>query len=126
MPTETPTSDHTSHGTARAAREISHAAADAVESIAQPIIDVASPHVEQAAGMIQSVHNAVKEQGDRVSRGVQDAYRAVKKSAGEWEESAQATIRRTPITTALAAVGLGMILGFALGRKSVRRTRRGR
>src|ERR1700677_2572257 len=109
----TPTTDRASHGTARAAREISHAAADAVASIAQPIADVAREHVEQGAGMIQAGLNVVKEQGNRVSRGARDAYRAVKKSADRWEDAAQATIRRMPLTTALVAVGVGMVLGFA-------------
>ena len=106
----------TSHGTARAARDISHAAAEAVESIAQPIIDAGKLNTEESAALKQKVGNVLREQFDRVSRGAQDAYRAAKRSGLEWEEAAQNTIRRTPITTVLVATGVGVILGYALGR----------
>jgi len=107
------------HGTPRAARDVAHAAAEAVESIAQPIMEGVSEGREQAHVMKRTASKAVKESVDRVNRGTKKAYRSIKRSGQELEHVTQNAIRRTPITTVLIAAGVGASLGYVLGRASV-------
>jgi ElaB/YqjD/DUF883 family membrane-anchored ribosome-binding protein len=107
------------HGTPRAAREVAHAAAEAVESIAQPIVQGISEGREQAHDIRQTASKAVRDSVNRVNRGTKKAYRSIKRSGEEFEHLAQNTIRRTPITTVLIAAGVGLSLGYVLGRASV-------
>jgi ElaB/YqjD/DUF883 family membrane-anchored ribosome-binding protein len=106
--------------TPRAAWDIAHAGAEAVESIAEPIVTGVREGNEQAHAIKQTMGRAVKAQVDRVNRGAKKAYRSIKKSGQEFEEVAQNTIRRTPITTVLVAAGIGAFVGYFLGRESVR------
>jgi ElaB/YqjD/DUF883 family membrane-anchored ribosome-binding protein len=113
-----------SNRSAAAARDISKASSEVIESIAQPIVDAVARSSEHAQAIGQKVGEVITEQAARVGRGVRKAYRAIKQSGEKLEEAAQITIRRTPITTILIATGVGVILGYSLGRASRHDSRR--
>jgi len=110
-------------GTEPAAEDISQAAAEATESIAEPIEAIADQSLKEAAVVKQEVVKAVKEKAERIGRGVKGAYRAAQKSGRELEEKAQKSIRQIPITTVLAAMGIGLVLGYVGGRAHGRNSR---
>ncbi|HEX4056069.1 MAG TPA: hypothetical protein VHX86_17540 [Tepidisphaeraceae bacterium] len=98
--------------------EMNEHAANVTKKTKHAARDVLADGVEHVKDIGQGVGKVVKEQVDRVSRGVRTGYRSARASGQELEEAAQSSIRHMPITTVLVAAGVGALLGYALGRAS--------
>jgi ElaB/YqjD/DUF883 family membrane-anchored ribosome-binding protein len=95
------------------------------ESQAGSFAGQASDAMSKAADMTKDItkraSDAVGEGYGRVSRGTQDAYHAALATGEAWEENLERYIRRNPITSLLVTAGVGVLLGFALGRETAPR-----
>jgi ElaB/YqjD/DUF883 family membrane-anchored ribosome-binding protein len=84
-------------------------------------VDQASELVSKVADgtkdLAQRGADVVREQYDRASRGTRAAYDA----GMQWEERLEKSIKRNPLTAVAITAGIGLLVGFMLGRESVSR-----
>lgn len=103
--------------TGEAGRSVASAAKQAAINLSDQVTHHAAGAWEKAAELGHRAADAVSDGYVRVSDGTRHAMQKGRAAAVGWEHGFEGYVRRKPLTTLLVGVGVGVLIGIAIGTK---------